>query len=222
MPRSGSAQDGAADGDGSPRSCPRDTDLIGVFYKKERTASSLSPVWVRTSTVYRELRRLGFSVKQDVRERQRQLVPSELEYLQPPPRSQKSSNQPKPDLCDTGSTHKYFLVLDGIDDIEHGAQAVLDECRGFNVDEHHRVVAFWVVSRVQRTAPRRLGRDPDLRRCPRLQQVLHFKQPRRSACMASSSRSPLKGLRTSTGQVVGVRSGAPGAVARAFVKFRKS
>lgn len=157
-----------------------------------------------------------------------------LDYLQAPNASpqghgggsKKSSNHPKPDLHDQDSTHKYFLVLDGIrdDEVERGAQMALRRCAELNARCNratHRVVAFWVVSRVQRVAALRRGPGtaPNLRRCPDVSRMLRFKQPRRSACMASSRHSPLNGLNVSHGKVVEARSGEPHAVACVFVRF---
>ena len=185
-------------------------------------------IWNRNRTFYRELVRLGFGFVQDKQARRALTAPHDLDYLQPPRDDgvsvKGSKNHPKADLHDINSNHKYFIVLNGItdSDIERGAQPVLGECaeldRKCNRDTH-RVVAFWVVSRVQRNIPRRRGVIPDLRRCPQMRDTVHFKQPRRSACMAASPESPLHGLDVSSGKVVKARSGAPRAVSCVFVRF---
>ena len=211
------------------RDYPRDTDLTGAFYKRRSmmTAGGVSHNWISKGTFYRELRRLGFAFVRNRAQRERQTAPDGLDYLQPPgPTSVNTSNRPKPDLCDMDSKHKYFLVLDGMndDEIERGAQSALGKCAELNArcnTAKQRVVAFWVVSRVQRVAALRQGPGvvPDMRRCPEISKVLRFKQPRRSSCMATSPDSPLNNLNVSSGKVVEAYSGNPHAVACAFVRF---
>jgi len=147
----------------------------------------------------------------------------------------KTSGRPHADLEeDSDSKLKYFAVLDGIDDddIERGARPMLEKCAALNASviaadtEHddngkpaHRIVALWVVSRVLWVNASKHDQAPDTRRCPEPGQVLHFKQPRRSACMAAAPGSPLHGLNLSQGEVVDICAAAPRAVACVFLRF---
>ena len=204
---------------------PNDTDLVGAFYKKQSTMGG--SVWHRSGTYVRELRRLGFSLNGDRWGRFMQDAPEGLDYMQPPSGvcghgERKSSYRPQPDLQDVNSKLKYFLVLDGIDDdsIERGARPMLSKCSALDTKEGYRVVALWVVSRVMLVKANKKSQPPDLRRCPEPGQVLQFKQPRRSACMAATPTSPLHGLNLSHGEVVDICPGAPRAVACVFVRFK--
>lgn len=255
---------------------PAENELVGVFYKKRMTFDG--PEWRRTSTYFRELRRLGFALNEDRQERSLQRAPSTLRYLAPPvvasnaereseyeddepthgkggggkgsatkqknddDEGAKSSGRPHADLEeDSDSKLKYFAVLDGIDDddIERGARPMLEKCAALNASaaaaaadteehddngkpahhHHHRIVAMWVVSRILWVNASKHDRAPVTQRCPEPGQVLHFKQPRRSACMAAAPGSPLNGLDLSQGEVVDICAAAPRAVACVFLRF---
>lgn len=251
---------------------PAENDLVGAFYKKRMTFDG--PEWRRTSTYFRELRRLGFALKEDRQERSLQRAPGTLRYLRAPvvansagreseyeddepahgkggggkgsatkqkndddDEGAKTSGRPHADLEeDSDSKLKYFAVLDGIDDddIERGARPMLEKCAALNASaadteehndngkpahHHHRIVAMWVVSRILWVNASKHDRAPDTQRCPEPGQVLHFKQPRRSACMAAAPGFPLHGLDLSQGEVVDICAAAPRAVACAFLRF---
>ena len=214
---------------------PAENDLVGAFYKRQMTFDG--PEWRRTSTYFRELRRLGFVLNEDRQERSLQRAPSTSRYLAAPvvasndDEGAKTSGRPHADLEEEeDSKLKYFAVLDGIDDddIERGARPMLEKCAALNATTDtesdkpmYRIVALWAVSRICWVKASKDGRAPDTQRCPEPGKVLHFKQPRRSACMAVAPDSPLHGLDLSQGQVVDICAAAPRAVACAFVRFAR-